>query len=43
MKKIFYFSLGVAIGVVMVSKARAYVKNRLPQGASSFLFSDEEI
>ncbi|MBO6020663.1 MAG: hypothetical protein J6P10_00695 [Aeriscardovia sp.] len=42
MKKIFYFSLGVAIGVVMVSKARAYVKNRLPQGASSFLFSDEE-
>lgn len=42
MKKLFYFSLGVAIGVVMVSKARAYVKNKLPQGASSFLFPDEE-
>ena len=41
MKKLFYFSLGVTIGVIMVSKARAYVKNKLPQDASSFLFSDE--
>ena len=41
MKKLFYFSLGVTIGVIMVSKARAYVKNKLPKGASSFLFSDE--
>ena len=41
MKKLFYFSLGAAIGVIMVSKARAYVKNKLPKGASSFLFSDE--
>lgn len=41
MKKLFYFSLGVTIGVIMVSKARAYVKNKLPQDASSFLFPDE--
>ena len=41
MKKLFYFSLGVTIGVIMVSKARAYVKNKLPQDASSFLFSNE--
>ena len=42
MKKLFYLSLGMAIGVVMVSKARAYVKNSLPDKASSFLFPDEE-
>lgn len=42
MKKLFYFSLGAVIGVVMVSKARSYVKSRLPRKASSFLFSDEE-
>lgn len=41
MKKLFYFSLGAAVGIIIVSKARAYVKSRLPQGASSFLFSDE--
>ena len=41
MKKLFYISLGVAIGVIMVSKARAYVKSSLPDKASSFLFPEE--
>ena len=43
MKKLFYLSLGVAIGVIMVSKARAYVKSSLPDKASSFLFSGEDV
>ena len=41
MKKLFYISLGVAIGVIMVSKARAYVKSSLPDKASSFLFPED--
>lgn len=41
-KRLFWFSLGLAAGVVMVSKAQAYVKANTPDKARQFLLGPDQ-
>ncbi|MCI1635842.1 hypothetical protein [Bifidobacterium sp.] len=40
-KRLFWIGVGVTIGVVTASKARAYVKAHTPVGAREFVFGRE--
>ena len=40
-KRLFWIGVGVTIGVVTASKARAYVKAHTPAGARDFVFGHD--
>lgn len=42
LKRLFWVGLGVAAGVVMVSKAQAYVKANTPDKARQFLLGPDQ-
>lgn len=41
-KRIFWVGLGVAAGVVLVSKAEAYVRANTPKQAREFVFGEDQ-
>lgn len=40
-KRLFWMFVGIVIGVLTVTKARAYVKAKMPSSASRFIFDEE--
>ena len=40
-KRLFWMCVGIVIGVLAVTKARAYVKAKMPDTARKFVFSKE--
>lgn len=40
-KRLFWMFIGIVIGVLTVTKARAYVKAKMPSSASRFIFDEE--
>lgn len=40
-KRLFWLLLGFVAGVIVVTKARAYVKAKMPDSVNHLLFSDE--
>ncbi|MDK6472551.1 hypothetical protein [Gardnerella pickettii] len=40
-KRLFWICIGFAMGVMSVTKARAYVKEKLPQNARNFFFDKD--
>ncbi|WP_427877399.1 hypothetical protein [Gardnerella sp. 2492-Sm] len=41
LKRLFWLFVGMIIGVLVVTKARAYVKGKLPESARNFFFDKE--
>lgn len=41
LKRLFWLCVGIAVGVIAVTKARAYVKSRIPDKLQSVLFEQE--
>lgn len=41
-KRLFWVGVGIAIGVIAVTKAQAYVKANTPDKARQFLFGPEQ-
>ena len=40
-KRLFWMCVGIVIGVLAVTKARAYVKAKMPSAASKFMFDED--
>lgn len=40
-KRLFWMCVGIVVGVFAVTKARAYVKAKMPDAARKFVFDDE--
>ncbi|EIK82424.1 hypothetical protein HXT54_01560 [Gardnerella sp. KA00603] len=40
-KRLFWMCVGIVIGVLAVTKARAYLKAKMPDSARKFVFSKE--
>lgn len=41
MKRLFWFGLGMAAGIVLVSKTRAYARSQMPDVMSNFLMGPD--